>query len=213
MQKQKRVTRGSPSGRLRIVAGKWRSRLLPVAAGDGLRPTAERIRETLFNWLAPFVHGADCLDLFAGSGALGLEALSRGAATVLFVEKSRTAAAQLRSSIKTLDADGATVLETDARRWLQQRSDKRFNDRPGGRFEDRQKFDIVFVDPPFADGGHDELCRLLAERQCLKSGAHIYLEQDREQSLPSLPPGWELLKDKTAGNVRYSLARAATFAT
>ena len=118
MKKQKRGTRGSPSGRLRIVAGKWRSRLLPVANEPGLRPTSERIRETLFNWLAPVIEGARCLDLFAGTGALGLEALSRGASAVMFVEKAKTAVAGLNASIRELPADGATVKQADALTWL-----------------------------------------------------------------------------------------------
>ena len=182
---------GSPSGRLRIVAGKWRSRLLPVADEPGLRPTSERIRETLFNWLTPDVHGMRCLDLFAGSGALGFEALSRGAASVVFVETAPSAAKTLRVSIGTLDAGDATVVQTDAQVFLK-------SDNP-------QKFDLVFLDPPFADDLLEDLCRLLAGSGCLAAGAKIYLEQDREQTVPTLPEGWSFIREKTAGNVRYSL--------
>ena len=182
---------GSPSGRLRIVAGKWRSRLLPVADEPGLRPTSERIRETLFNWLAPDIHGMRCLDLFAGTGALGFEALSRGAASVIFVESTPGAAITLRVSIGTLDAGDATVVQSDAHAFLQ-------SDIP-------QVFDLVFLDPPFADDLLEDLCRLLAESGCLAAGARIYLEQDRHQTVPTLPEGWIFSREKTAGNVRYSL--------
>ena len=190
----RRKTSGkSEAGRLRIVAGNWRSRLLDVADVEGLRPTAERIRETLFNWLTPHIPGARCLDLFAGTGALGLEALSRGAATSVFVERSPVAARQLRENIALLDAAGATVIEEDAIVYL--------NSGAG------RQFDIAFVDPPFAAELLDETCRLLAARQLLADGALVYLEQDRKAAEPDLPSGWQLLKCKTAGNVRYMLAK------
>jgi 16S rRNA (guanine966-N2)-methyltransferase len=185
-----RSDRESPSGRLRIVAGKWRSRLLPIADEPGLRPTSERIRETLFNWLAPTVEGSRCLDLFAGSGALGLEALSRGAREVVFVEKSVHAVEVLEASVSALDAEGARVHAADALSFLR---------------GDGQAFDIVFLDPPFdADLGGD-LCRLLDERGWLTANAMVYLEQDRDRPLPDLPDGWVVLKEKTAGQVRYAL--------
>ncbi len=187
-----RSDRGSPSGRLRIVAGKWRSRLLPIADDRWLRPTPERVRETLFNWLGPTIEGARCLDLFAGSGALGLEALSRGAREVVFVERSANAVAVLKQSISMLEATGAEVLKLDAMIYLRAEPDV---------------FDIVFLDPPFdADIGGD-LCRLLDERGWLASGAQVYLEQDRDQPLPELPAGWEVQREKTAGQVRYALLK------
>jgi len=191
---QKQKTRSSPDGRLRIVAGKWRSRFVPVADVPGLRPTSERIRETLFNWLTPALDGAGCLDLFAGTGALGLEALSRGAGSVVFVENSSLAVKTLRESLETLNATGATISETDALDYL--------------RRDEARPFDIVFLDPPFAADLAPELCRLLAERGWLAEGAHIYLEQDRKQQIPVLPASWKLLREKTAGNVRYSLTSA-----
>ena len=181
------------SGRLRIVAGNWRSRLLDIADVPGLRPTSERIRETLFNWLAPRINGARCLDLFAGTGALGLEALSRGARSAVFVEQSARAVEMLRRNVKTLNADGAVVLQMDALDYLR-----------GERIE---RFDVVFLDPPFAADLIDELCRLLAERQMLADDACVYLEQDRSAPEPDLPEGWQVLKNKTAGNVRYMLVQ------
>ncbi len=188
-----RNDRGSPSGRLRIVAGKWRSRLLPIADDPGLRPTSERIRETLFNWLAPVIEGSRCLDLFAGSGALGLEALSRGAREIVFVEQSSRATRVLEESVASLGASGVEIHKSDALDYLRR---------------DAEAFDIVFLDPPFdADLGGD-LCRLLSEREWLAPGARVYLEQDRDRPIPELPEGWTVLREKTAGQVRYALLKA-----
>jgi 16S rRNA (guanine966-N2)-methyltransferase len=183
----------SRQGQLRIVAGNWRSRLLQIADVPGLRPTAERIRETLFNWLAPRIHGARCLDLCAGTGALGIEAMSRGAASVVFVERSPVATKTLKANIASLSASGAEVLNIDAQTYL-----------AGSKVA---AFDIVFVDPPFADDLQHELCRLLAERQWLVDDARVYVEMDRDQPELRLPENWQELKNKTAGNVRYVLAK------
>ena len=158
-----------------------------------MRPTPERVRETLFNWLAPSMPGAACLDLFAGTGALGLEALSRGAGAVVFVEKSPVAARALRANVKILNASTADVRQADALEFLAA---------PPG-----DKFDIVFLDPPFAADMLGDLCRLLDEASMLGSDALVYLEEDRARPETDLPSGWRILKSKTAGNVRYSLAQ------
>jgi 16S rRNA (guanine966-N2)-methyltransferase len=179
-------------GQLRIVAGNWRSRLLQIADVPGLRPTAERIRETLFNWLATRIHGARCLDLCAGTGALGLEALSRGAGEVVFVERSGAAFKTLRSNISLLGATNAEVLNVDARHYL------------GG--PNSKPFDIVFLDPPFAADLYDELCRLLSEQSWLADDARIYIEMDKDLPELCLPDGWQVVKNKAAGKVRYMLA-------
>ena len=189
--KQKNKARGAARGRLRIVAGKWRSRVLPVADVPGLRPTSERIRETLFNWRAPTIAGARCLDLYAGSGALGFEALSRGAAAVEFVENSRKAVAALRASIERLEARNVLVRQIDALAYLKGQPDA--------------PFDVVFLDPPFATDHYEELCRLLASRGWLAQGGLVYIEQDSGLQIPDLPEGWQPGKEKVAGNVRYSL--------
>lgn len=181
------------SGRLRIVAGNWRSRLLDIADVEGLRPTSERIRETLFNWLVPRIQGARCLDLFAGTGALGLEALSRGARSAVFVEQSAPAVVTLKANIKALDADGAVIRQMDALEYL--------------RGEPEGPFDLVFLDPPFAADLNEELCRLLEQRQVLAKDSLIYIEQDRSKPEPTLPAGWQVEKNKTAGNVRYMLVQ------
>jgi 16S rRNA (guanine966-N2)-methyltransferase len=192
-QKSRRARKGtSAPGRLRIVAGKWRSRLLPVVDEAGLRPTPERVRETLFNWLAPNIEGRRCLDLFAGSGALGLEALSRGASSVIFVEKSPAAAKMLGDNIARLDAGGASLRYDDALQFVQSAA--------------AGPFDIVFLDPPFAEDLLEDLCRLLAGSGMLAPGARVYLEQERRQARAELPAGWQIEKENSAGNVRYSLA-------
>ncbi|MGB5258771.1 MAG: 16S rRNA (guanine(966)-N(2))-methyltransferase RsmD [Woeseiaceae bacterium] len=181
------------SGRLRIVAGNWRSRLLDIADVPGLRPTSMRIRETLFNWLSPSVHGARCLDLFAGTGALGLEALSRGAKSAVFVENSARAVDALTANIEILGATTATVMRMDAQQYLQSPQD--------------QTFDIVFLDPPFSEDVIDDLCRLLEDSGRLAKGCHIYIEQPRSRPEVTLPEAWQVLKSKAAGNVRYMLAQ------
>jgi 16S rRNA (guanine966-N2)-methyltransferase len=167
---------------------------LDVADVDGLRPTAERIRETLFNWLAPTIAGSRCLDLCAGTGALGFEALSRGAQQVVFVEKSPIAARALRANVRLLEADGAEICQDDALEFLAR--------------SPQEPFDVVFLDPPFAAAMHGELCRLLDEHSWLHQGSLVYIEEDRATSPVVLPDGWSLARSKTAGNVRYSLAKA-----
>ena len=182
-------------GRLRIVAGKWRSRLLDIADVPGLRPTSERVRETVFNWLAPSIQGARCLDLFAGTGALGFEALSRGATQVVFVENSRRATKAIENSAKMLGAAGAVIHCGDADDYVR-------NAQPAS-------FDIIFLDPPFADDRLEALCGQIEEQRILAPGGRIYLEQDRAKPETPLPDRWRVLKDKTAGNVRYMLVAVA----
>jgi 16S rRNA (guanine966-N2)-methyltransferase len=183
-------------GRLRIVAGNWRSRVLEIADVPGLRPTPERVRETLFNWLAPQIDSARCLDLFAGTGALGFEALSRGAKSVVFVDSSRRALNVVEKNARSLDAAGAVIRHGDALRFLQTAVPA--------------SFDIVFLDPPFAADLLEKVCRRIDEAKILVAGAMVYLEQGRDQPLPPLPAGWETLKDKTAGQVRYLLVRTSS---
>jgi 16S rRNA (guanine966-N2)-methyltransferase len=178
-------------GRLRIVAGKWRSRLLDIADAPGLRPTSERVRETLFNWLAPLVEGSRCLDLFAGTGALGFEALSRGAASVVFVDSSRRAIRAIEKSARELQAAGVDIHCTDAMDYL--------------RGAAPASFDIVFLDPPFADDRLEDVCRQIDERGILAPGGRIYLEQDRAKPETPLPGRWRILRNKAAGNVRFML--------
>ncbi len=194
MTKRKRPTNSkSRPGRLRIVAGKWRSRLLPVVDHEGLRPTSERIRETLFNWLANDVVGKHCLDLFAGTGALGFEALSRGARSATFVEKSSEAVDGLKTIARQLEAANICIEPGDAMDFLTKSATTRF--------------DVVFLDPPFALPILEQCCELLQSNGWLTDHAAVYIEQAKGRPQPELPPGWTLVKDNKAGNVRYMLAR------
>ncbi len=185
---------------MRIIAGIWRGRRIEFPDLPGLRPTPDRIRETLFNWLQPALAGARCLDLFAGSGALGLEALSRGAQAAVFVEQAPAAARALREQCARLGiaAPAARVAEMGA---------KRFLGIPG------EPFDIVFLDPPYALDALPEHLPLLADGNgsggsWVKPGGLIYLECERTAGVPAMPTAWELLKSKSAGEVGYHLARA-----
>jgi len=184
------------SGRqsVRVIAGAWRGRRIEFPDLPGLRPTPDRIRETLFNWLQHEVANARCLDLFAGSGALGLEALSRGARETVFVEQAVAAAYGLRAQLTRFGATGrGLVVEMGARRFLAT---------PG------PPFDLVFVDPPFGQGALAEYVPQIAAGGWVKPGGLVYLECERSAGTPELPPSWELLKSKSAGEVGYHLARA-----
>ena len=179
------------AGRLRIISGKWRRRRLQVPVEPGVRPTPDRVRETLFNWLGASVEGAVCLDLFAGSGGLGFEAASRGAARVIMVEIDAVLVAHLRLQARGLGATGIDVVQADALRWLRRTSDR---------------FDIVFLDPPFARDLLERSCQSLATSGCLAPGALLYVECESSRASPPLPEGFEILRARRAGRVRYHLA-------
>jgi len=182
--------RGS-AGQFRIIAGRWRGRKLKFPALEGVRPTADRVRETLFNWLQPVIQGSDCLDLFAGSGALGLEALSRGAAAVTFVDRSPVLVRAIAAHLGQLDCGAGAALCSDARSFLQRA--------PG-------HYDLIFLDPPFGSGLLRELCQMIDDQACLKPGGRIYLEHEAGTGPPELPAGWRMLRSARAGNVSYHLA-------
>jgi 16S rRNA (guanine966-N2)-methyltransferase len=182
--------RGANSRVLRIIAGTWRGRRFRFPAAADIRPTPDRVRETLFNWLRERVSAARCLDLCAGSGALGLEALSRGAARVHFVESDATAVRELRARLEEWGAQGATVERMDALRYLRTKP---------------EVFDIVFLDPPFEAGLLRSAARLLEEREWLAPHALIYVESAARVALPELPDTWHLVKAKRAGEVGYHL--------
>jgi 16S rRNA (guanine966-N2)-methyltransferase len=171
---------------------------LPIPDQPGLRPTPDRVRETLFNWLAPVIEGARCLDPFAGTGALGLEAASRGAGPVVLIERSEPVVRQLRDNMRLLRAGGVQVVQADALRWL---------DDPA-RSADLGPIDLVFLDPPYAAGLLGPACELLALHHWLSAGARVYLETALASGFPPLPDGWTLIHDRTAGQVRFGLALA-----
>ncbi|EXJ15749.1 16S rRNA (guanine(966)-N(2))-methyltransferase RsmD [Imhoffiella purpurea] len=176
---------------LRIVGGRHRGRRLSFPDQPGLRPTSDRVRETLFNWVAPVIAGARCLDVFAGSGALGFEAASRGAGEVVMLERAPRVVSLLRRNARLLGLDGTSIHQVDSLEWL------------GGR---GRPFDLVFLDPPFADGLLEPVCERLVSNGWLTPGSRIYLEAAAKPGFPPLPNDWELVRDKTAGQVRYGLA-------
>lgn len=178
----------SSAGKIRIIGGQWRGRRLPVADRGELRPTPDRVRETLFNWLSGAVGGARCLDLFAGTGALGFEALSRGAAAAVMVERDRQLARQLETTRMLLAAAGAEIVHAEGLAWLAQR---------------REPFDIVFLDPPFYGDYVKKACAALVNSGHLTPSAYVYTETERGVAAPL--PGLKELKQALAGRVEYRL--------
>ncbi|MCA1896886.1 16S rRNA (guanine(966)-N(2))-methyltransferase RsmD [Shewanella putrefaciens] len=179
------------SGQVRIIAGQWRSRRLPIQDLEGLRPTTDRVRETLFNWLANDIVNARVLDCFGGSGALALEALSRYASFAQIIELQRGAAIQLRENLQTLKCDKAEVLNADTLVVLQRGCE--------------QGFDVVFIDPPFRKGLAEKTIQLLDTQGWLNDGALIYVEIESELTQLAIPSRWHALKEKNAGQVSYRL--------
>ncbi len=179
------------AGQLRIVGGQWRGRKLSFRAAEGLRPTTDRVRETLFNWLQGVTPGARCADLFAGSGALGLEALSRGAAHCDFIDTSSAALGQIEGHLRALGAS----------------EQGRFHCQSAASFLQRAQgtYDIVFIDPPFASDLVQTCCDLLAERRLLAEEARVYVETAAGAPPPRVPAHWALHRDKRAGGVAYRL--------
>lgn len=178
---------------VRIGGGNWRGRKLPFPDAEGLRPTPDRVRETLFNWLRNSIYDARCLDLFAGSGALTFEALSRGAKEVVCVESERPIVETLRKSSSILGTNSVNIVRANAEVFLST--------------ETPQPFDIVFLDPPFQRGLLQRVCPLLEARGWLSDTALIYLEAERDIAEWSVPPNWQIIRDKSAGQVRYALAQ------
>lgn len=181
----------SKSSMLRIIGGRWRGRKIRFDEQPGLRPTPDRIRETLFNWLAPHIRGARCLDLFTGSGALGLEALSRGAAEVVFIDQSAEVVSRLLAIVDDLSIDNAQILQGQI---------------PSLEFT-QPAFDIIFLDPPFHENLLASSYIWLNHNRLLKENSLIYIEAEKELSDLGLADNWQLLKSKQAGQLQYHLAR------
>ena len=191
--KQRGQNKGNSA--VRIIGGELRRRLLHFPDVDDLRPTPNRIRETLFNWLRDEMEGRICLDLFAGSGALGFEALSRGAARVILVERNASACRALAENAKILRAENAEIHHTSAWDWL------RLTRQPPA------SIDLVFLDPPFAGGLLPQACETLERSGLLAQSALIYLEAETEVRPQQLPGNWTMEKTGSAGDVHYFLAR------
>ena len=197
-KRPQKTNKHSGSNILRIIGGQWRSRKLQFTDAPGLRPTPDRIRETLFNWLQADIHSAVCLDLFAGSGALGFEALSRGAQQLVFVEKDKKAASQLEANLKLLNAAEAEVHCLDALEYLQ--GDYYKKSKKGGCV-----LDIVFLDPPYRKGLLDKSLKLLKEKGLIDQHSLIYLEHEAEESFEWANYGLSILKESSAGQVKSYL--------
>ena len=178
------------TGKIRIISGEHKGRVLQFPAVNGLRPTPDRTRETLFNWLAPYISGSTCLDLFAGSGALGFEALSRGAKSITFVESNRHACRALESNIQILKNTNAKILNQDSSRYLTHRS---------------TQFDVVFLDPPFNSSLLQSSIDLIDDNNLLKNQAWIYTEYSAHQEQPLCPQHWKIHRQTKAGDVRAML--------
>ena len=191
MSIKKNNARSPEISSLRIISGRWRSRKIAFAEAPGLRPTGERIRETLFNWLTSRINGAHCLDLYAGSGILGLEALSRGAASCTALDNNPATIGQLQANGDLLNAK-LSIININCMRFLT-------------NHKDIVRFDIVFIDPPFAEDLHTKSCLLLEKNGWLADKALIYCELPSDDRCFVAPPNWQLQKDKIAGGVRYML--------
>jgi len=193
------ASEASKRGQCRIIAGKWRGRNIKFDDAEGLRPTTDRIRETVFSWLQPYLVKSDCLDCFAGSGTLGFEALSRGAEMVVFIEQNRKTVKNLKQNAEVLGASQASIYHADAVSWLQSLK----TDRKLAQYLENP-FDLVFLDPPF----HSELlaktAAALAKSGCLAEDAIIYVEHAIDETAV-LPENWHCIKDKKTGQVVYKL--------
>jgi len=182
--------RSGAAGQIRIIGGQWRGRKLPVPDSAGLRPTTDRVRETLFNWLAADIQQAKCLDCYAGSGALGLEALSRHAASATLLELERPVAQQLEKNLATLGAKSGRVVNTNTLQFLAQKGDVH---------------QLGFIDPPFRQGLLEKTTQLLESNGWLSDGALVYVESEVEHGIPPVPVNWQLHREKIAGQVAYRL--------
>lgn len=178
-------------GFVRIISGKWRGKRLPVADALGLRPTTDRVKETLFNWLMHDTAQSTVLDCFAGSGSLGLEALSRHATFVTLVEKAPPLAKQLQQHLTTLNATNAEVLNRDCLMLLNAPANRQYN--------------LVLIDPPFRQNLALPCCQALEQQGWLSDSALIYLETEKELPLAGIPTNWQLLKENIAGQLAYRL--------
>ncbi|SFD02317.1 16S rRNA (guanine(966)-N(2))-methyltransferase RsmD [Pseudoalteromonas denitrificans] len=190
MKKKTIKSNKSNAGHIRIISGQYRGRKLPVQDVTGLRPTTDRVKETVFNWLMTDVRNANVLDCFAGSGGLGFEALSRYAKNVTFLELNDSAAKQLRNNLQTLKVNNAQLLIGDSLKLLENLE---------------SKFDLVFVDPPFRESFAHITCEKLEQYSLLADNALIYLEVESELSDFQVPDSWKQIKEKTAGQVSYML--------
>lgn len=184
------------TGQIRIIGGKWRGRKLPVIEANGLRPTGDRMKETLFNWLMHDIVDAKCLDIFAGTGALGFEAASRHAHSVTMLENAQTVARVIKQNIQKLNADNITLIEQDAFNFLAQKPEI--------------PFDIIFIDPPFHKNHIKNTLNLLASNLFVHKDSLVYIESEIDAQEYINLGDWEIIKFKVSGQVKYHLIRPKT---
>lgn len=189
------MNKQDPRHSVRIIGGNWRGRKVSFINREEIRPTPDRVRETLFNWLQGYIHGSRCLELYAGSGILSLEALSRGANKVVLIDKMKRTIDHLSGVFSHFPVSQAqfVLLNVAARDWLDEEHD--------------EKFDIVFIDPPFASNALNVILEHLASSDLLNSGALVYIESAALLPESSLPEQWEIHRQKKAGSVHYCLCR------
>lgn len=190
MNKSNKRQQASKTSTVRIISGRWRSRKITFTAESGVRPTPDLVRETLFNWLMPYIDGATCLDLYAGSGAIGFEAASRGAASLVMVESDRTSARQLCINKNNLEANTVEVIQQSAEDFLQNTDNR---------------FDIVFLDPPFQQDMIESTCDQIKKNNVLKPSALIYIEAEKQLDPLPIPADWHIIRQHTQGAVAYYL--------
>ena len=190
MRRKQSQLKKNHSNQLRIIGGQWRGRKLSFPTSEGLRPTPDRVRETLFNWLAADINGARCLDLFAGSGALGFEALSRGAGHVDMVDSATAACQQFKANAERLAVQSLNAHQADALSFLATQP---------------PQYDIIFLDPPFHQNLMADCLNAICHQKLLKPSAWVYVEMARDEILPVMPAKWRLHREKHAGDICYRL--------
>lgn len=192
MKKTQNSMKSRQMGEVRIISGLWRGRKLPVLNAEGLRPTTDRVKETVFNWLMHDIAYARCLDCFAGSGSLGLEALSRQAQAVTFLEKFAKASQQLKNNLMLLKTNNGKVINTDTLQFLSQKNSK-------------SPFDVIFIDPPFHKGFVPQVLALLEKNNYIAPNGLLYVETEKNHPTLDLPKNWQILKEKQFGQVASRL--------
>lgn len=191
MPPQKKNSSRQQTHRVRIIGGEWRGRKLDIVDVPELRPTPDRVRETLFNWLQLHIIGKHCLDLFSGTGALGFEALSRGATSATFVDENPAVIKQLQQNKNILQAGNADIIKANVTQWLE---------------KNQTTFDVVFMDPPYRKNLVIPVCNMLEQNGWLSDEAWIFIEQEKEAPVPQLPGNWTIQKETGAGQVSCYLA-------
>ncbi|AXN02271.1 16S rRNA (guanine(966)-N(2))-methyltransferase [Candidatus Purcelliella pentastirinorum] len=175
---------------IRIISGKWKGKKIIIPNIKKLKPTKDIIKETLFNWIEPYIYKSSCLDCFAGSGSLGLEALSRNASSVTFLEKNKYIIKILKKNIKKLKILNTKIINTNALKWIK---------------KTKKKYNLIFIDPPFKTNLITQIVKIIKINKCLKNKSLIYIEKNNKDKNIKLPKNWEIYKTKYTKNITYSI--------